>query len=94
MTLTDPDRKNQKQRIINLTLAAVAGQVGCLTLVIVLGAVLIGLWLDQYYGTRPMITLILVIASVPVSVVVMYYVARAAIRKIKVQSKQEKPEDR
>jgi len=94
MTLTDPDRKNQKQRIINLTLAAVAGQVGCLTLVIVLGAVLIGLWLDQYYGTRPMITLILVIASVPVSVVVMYYVARAAIRKIKVQSQQEKPEDR
>lgn len=94
MTLTDPDQKNQKQRIINLTLAAVAGQVGCLTLVIVLGAVLIGLWLDRVYGTRPVITLVLVIASIPVSVVVMYFVARTAIRKIKVQSKPGKPEDR
>lgn len=77
-----PDR-NQAQRVLNLTLATVAGQVGCLTLVIIFGALIGGLWLDNQFHTRPLFVLILLIASIPVTIVVMYRVALAATAKIK-----------
>lgn len=75
-----PDRK---QRLVNLTLVGVVGQVGCLTLVIILGAVLGGLWLDAQFQTRPVITIILVLASIPISLALMFLVVRAATSKIK-----------
>jgi len=87
----EPERK---QSFINLTLAIVAGQVGFLTLVIVLGAVLGGLWLDSRLGTRPLATLFLVVLSIPVSVVIMVVVVRSAVSRIKArveQTKQNRP---
>jgi hypothetical protein len=91
-----PKAKDNKQRIINLTLAALAGQVGCVTLVIVIAAVFGGLWLDSHFGTKPTYTLILTIASIPVSLVIMFLIARSAVRKIKTagtENKIEKKED-
>ena len=80
-----PEKPDRKQRVINLTLAGVAGQVGCLTLVIVLGAVFIGLWLDGIFQTRPWFTISLLIASIPISIVTMVIVARLAVSKIKTE---------
>ncbi len=80
-----PGANNGKQKAINLALAAVAGQVGCLTLVVVLGSVLLGLWLDQQFQTRPVITLILVAVSVPISIVLMLVIVRGAVARIKTQ---------
>jgi hypothetical protein len=74
------------QYLRNMTLAVVAGQVGCLTLVIVLLAVFGGLWLDARFGTKPLYTLILLIGSIPVSLGIMFVVVRAAVAKIKTQS--------
>lgn len=74
---------DNKQRFFNLALAALTGQVGCVTLIIVLAAVFGGLWLDGHFGTKPTYTLILTIASIPVSLLVMFIIARGAIRKIK-----------
>jgi ABC-type molybdate transport system permease subunit len=85
-----PDKTNRALRIKNLALAGMAGQVGCLTLVIVLGAVFLGLWLDSTLGTRPWFTLGLVVASIPVSLLVMLAVARTAISKIKASTVEEK----
>lgn len=51
--------------------AGVLGQVGCLTLAIIAGALVAGLWLDNYFDTRPLFTLILVLASVPVTLYLM-----------------------
>jgi len=76
-----PD-KSRSQSTYNLTLAAVAGQVGCLTLVIVLAALIVGLWLDTQFGTKPMLTVILMIASVPVTLVLMFWIVRAATARI------------
>ncbi len=56
---------------------------GCLTLVILLSAIFGGLWLDARFETKPMITVILVIASIPVSLTLMFLVVRAATSKIK-----------
>ncbi len=76
-------QKDKKQYWLNLTLAGLAGQVGCVTLVIILAAVIGGLWLDSQFNTRPFFTLILLIASIPVSIIAMLYIVRLATSKIK-----------
>ena len=62
------------------------GQVGCLSLVIILLSVLGGLWLDNTLGTKPLFTLSLLLLGIPISVVLMLYVGRKTIEKIKSQS--------
>ena len=71
------------QKIINLGLAALAGQVGFVTLGIVLAAVLGGLWLDKQLGTRLVFTILLVVASVPLSLFIIFRLAMSAVSKIK-----------
>ncbi|MHB0989412.1 MAG: AtpZ/AtpI family protein [Bellilinea sp.] len=82
MSQPDPSGPSGKQKLLNLALASIAGQVGCLTLVIILGAVFLGLWLDSRLGTRPWWTIGLVLGSIPVSLVVMLFVVRLAVSKI------------
>jgi len=79
----DQSDKNRAQYIFNLTLAAVAGQVGFLTLLIVLAALFGGLWLDRLFGTKPLLTVVLVFASVPVTLIMMFWVVRNATARIK-----------
>jgi F0F1-type ATP synthase assembly protein I len=78
-----PSQPNRSQYALNLTLASVAGQVGCLTLVIVVAALFGGLWLDRALQTRPLFTIVLVIGSMPVSLFIMYRVAMSAVARIR-----------
>ena len=77
---------NNPRNIVNTVLIAMIGQVGCLSLVIILLSVLGGLWLDNMLHTKPLFTLILLLAGIPVSIVLMLYVGRKTIAKIKAQS--------
>lgn len=77
---------DRKQYWINLTLAGAAGQVGCVTLVIVIASVLGGLWLDSRFDTRPFFTLVLLIASIPVSLLAMIKIVRVVTSRIKAGS--------
>ena len=86
--------KGTRQYTMNMVIAGVTGLVGLLTLVIVLGAVLGGLWLDNIYQTKPTFTIILVIASIPISLVVMFLVVRASVKRIKIDTKPGKPEQK
>lgn len=96
-TTGDREERNRTQYAFNLTLAAVAGQVGCLTLVIVLAALFGGLWLDNYLQTRPMFTVILMVASIPVTLVLMFWVVKAATSRLQnnktqvVEKQEEEP---
>ena len=83
MSIPGDNKKTGRHTTYNMMIAALAGQVGCLTLVIVLGAVLGGLALDARLGTRPWFTIGLVVASVPVSLVLMIFIARKTVAKIK-----------
>jgi len=74
--------KNRSRYAYNMTVAAVAGQVGCLTLVIVLAALFGGLWLDTRFGTKPMITVVLMVASVPVTLVGMFWIVKLALSRL------------
>ncbi len=76
-------QQDRKQYWLNLSLAGAAGQVGCVTLVIIIAAVLGGLWLDNHFHTRPAFTLGLLVASIPVSILAMLYIVRAVTSKIK-----------
>lgn len=82
-------QKNRRQYWLNLTLAGAAGQVGCVTLVIILAAVLGGLWLDARFDTRPVFTLVLLVVSIPVSLGAMLYIVRLVTSKIKAYPPQE-----
>jgi F0F1-type ATP synthase assembly protein I len=71
------------QRALNLALASAAGLGGCLVVIVVIGALIGGLWLDSVLKTRPLFTLVLVIGSMPVGIFVMYRVAMSAVARIK-----------
>ena len=86
MTSSEEKKPSGRQKALNLTLAALTAQVGCLTLFLVLAAVFGGLWLDNYFQTRPWFTIGLLIASIPLSIFGMVYVARKAVNKIKTNS--------
>jgi F0F1-type ATP synthase assembly protein I len=83
-------QSEQKGRSILTTLLIVmVGQVGCLTLVIVLASVFGGLWLDKMFGTKPVITLALLFAGIPVSVFVMLAVSRKTLSRLKDKAENE-----
>ncbi len=75
-----------KQTISNSFLIVLITQVGCLTLLIILASLGAGVWLDKTLGTRPLFTLVLLLAGTPLSVIVMLLVARRTIAKIKAKS--------
>jgi magnesium-transporting ATPase (P-type) len=73
----------KRKTLFNVTTAVVLGQVGFLTLLIVLLAVGAGLWLDGVLSTRPLFTLILVLASIPLSLVLTVKTVKRAIQREK-----------
>ncbi|MDX1994307.1 MAG: hypothetical protein SF029_18125 [bacterium] len=73
------------RRVKNLALAAVAGQAGCITLIIVFGALFVGLWLDSRLGQRGPCTFGTLILSVPFSLYAMLRIAVGAISLIQPQ---------
>ena len=60
----------------NLALAGMLSQIGCVTVVIVVGALLGGLWADSLFKSKPLFTVVFMIASIPVS---LYIVVRMAL---------------
>jgi F0F1-type ATP synthase assembly protein I len=79
--------------ILNTLLIVMIGQVGCLTLIIILASVFGGLWLDKMFGTKPVFTLALLFTGIPVSVFVMLTVARKTLARLKDQAEKEKNSD-
>jgi F0F1-type ATP synthase assembly protein I len=79
----------KKNRILTYLLIVMIGQVGCLTVIIAVASVLLGLWLDNYFNTKPVITLILLFAGIPLSVLLMLYVGRRTLAQLKEKSGDE-----
>jgi F0F1-type ATP synthase assembly protein I len=75
--------------ILNTLLIVMIGQVGCLTLIIILASVFAGLWLDNMFGTKPVITLVLLFAGIPISVFVMLFVARRTLARMKEKAEKD-----
>src|SRR3989304_3981085 len=73
----------------NLALAAVAGQAGCAAGVIIMAALVAGLWLDSLINRRGPFTITLLICSVPVSLLVMVKIALGAVGRIVPQAQNQ-----
>jgi F0F1-type ATP synthase assembly protein I len=69
----------------NTLLIVLVAQMGCLTVVVIALSVVAGLWLDNNFHTKPVFTLILLLAGVPISVVLMLFVARKSLEKFKLK---------
>jgi F0F1-type ATP synthase assembly protein I len=82
MSQPQSDRRN----LISTVLIVMVGQVGCLTLLIILASVFGGLWLDKTLGTKPLFILIFLLAGIPISIIVMIAVARRTLSRIKSDS--------
>lgn len=81
MAQSDGDRGNR----FNTLLIVLIGQMGCLTLVVIALSVLAGLWLDSTFHTKPIFTLVLLLAGVPVSVILMVFVGRKTLERFKLK---------
>jgi len=79
--MTQSEQKG-RSALTNLLIVLI-GQMGCLTLVIVLASVFGGLWLDKIFDTKPVITLALLFAGIPVSVLLMLNVGRKTLARMK-----------
>jgi len=78
--------------MMSTLLIVVIGQVGCLTLAVILASVFGGLWLDKTFGTKPVFTLALLLAGIPLSVFLMLYVSRKSLARLKEKHETEEKE--
>jgi len=86
----EKEKKENANRTFNLTLAAVASQVGCLTIIIVFGALITGLWLDAQFDTRPLFTIGIMLVSIPITLILMFWIVKRATSRIEANIEQEK----
>ena len=86
-----PDNRSNNR--FNTILTTVVGQVGCLTPVILLGALFVGLWLDRQFETKPLFTILFIVGSAPVSIFVLYRIVRTATAKLKTDNKVDQSEE-
>ena len=82
MSQTDntPEKNRLSNAAVGMKALTIGGEVGCLTVVIVLAAVFGGLWLDRVFGTKPMLTLLFLLASAPLALVLTFWLARRALQ--------------
>ena len=88
--MNQPDDPNQSgfKSAVTITVIGVA----VITFGVIFLALFGGLWLDKLLNSRPLFTIILVILSIPVSIVLMLRLVKVAISRIKpaqIKSSQE-----
>jgi len=77
----------------NLALAGMLSQVGCVTVVISLGALLAGLWVDSLLGSKPIFAVAFLLLSIPVSLYSLVHVALSTAAQFQAEATKEKREE-
>ncbi len=85
---------NNRTGNFNTLLIVLVGQMGCLTVIVIALSVLAGLWLDSVFHTKPIITLALLLAGVPVSVLLMVFVGRKTLDRFRTQNAAAETKDK
>jgi F0F1-type ATP synthase assembly protein I len=78
--MSQPDRRNQDEfrSAVTMTVIWVAG----LTLVVIFVALFAGIFLDRMLHTTPVLTILLTIASIPVTIYLTFRVVRNATSRL------------
>jgi hypothetical protein len=83
MGLQETPEPKRPSRSANLTYTGIAGFAGCLITALVIGALLLGMWIDSLFGRRPgLFTVGLVVLSVPVTLFVAFRLVLALVKRI------------
>jgi hypothetical protein len=82
MSQPEKDQKTRLQTNANLSAMGLAGQIGCVVPVIILAAVLGGVWLDRTFSTDHVFTLLLLFISLPLSIYLTFQMAMRAVKDI------------
>ena len=69
--------------------AGVVGQVGCLVLLVILGTMLLGLALDEVFGTRPTFIFVMLLVSVPLNLAVLFLFTRYKSKQLHGSARQK-----
>jgi F0F1-type ATP synthase assembly protein I len=85
----------QKPPDINQTaiLAGIVGQVGCITVLMVVLALGAGIFLDRFLDTRPVFTILFMVGSVPVTLYIIVRVSLTALARAQRAASAEKLEE-
>ncbi|SRR5258706_3141277 len=59
-----------------------SGQAGCLAVAFAIGALLLGLWLDQVLNTRHLFAIVCVVGSVPINLIITLRVTQRLIARV------------
>jgi hypothetical protein len=87
---SQPDKTNRRQYAFNVIMTVAAGMAGCLTVLILFVALFVGLWLDnQFNSANHIYTVVLLVLSVPFTLVAMLWVVRVTTSRIKTAPKEE-----
>jgi F0F1-type ATP synthase assembly protein I len=81
--------KNQDQVKLAISSASILGQVGCVTFILVAAALGAGLGLDALFDTQALFTILLVLASFPLTI---YLIIRIVLRGTKNLQELNNPE--
>jgi len=76
------DRNPATQYTRNLRVFALGGEIGCITLVIVVVGLFLGLWLDKILDSKPIFTLIFILGSAPLALIITFWLAMRTIKQI------------
>jgi F0F1-type ATP synthase assembly protein I len=80
---------DRQQMATVLALVSTVSQIGCTTVAIVVGALLVGLWLDGVFDTRPLFTVLFLLGSIPVSFYILVRIALSIAAKFAPSSPEE-----
>ena len=83
---------DRQHLVYGMALASVVSQVGCVTVAVVLGALVAGLGLDRFLETRPLFTILFLLGSIPVSLYLLVRIALSAVAQLNPPS--QKPVER
>jgi F0F1-type ATP synthase assembly protein I len=89
--MNQPDRKQQDEfrTAVTMTVVWVAG----LTLIIIFVALFAGILLDRFLNSKPIFTIVLTIASIPLTIFATFRVVKAASSRIQPVTKKENSEE-
>jgi F0F1-type ATP synthase assembly protein I len=84
--MSQPDKPTDNnpaaQYTHNLRIFALGGEIGCLTLFIVVVGLFTGLWLDKLLDSKPVFTLIFILGSAPLALIITFWLAMRTVKQI------------
>jgi ABC-type sugar transport system permease subunit len=89
MSESGTQKQEEFRTAVTMTVVWVAG----LTLIVIFAALFAGLWLDKTFHSKPIFTIVLMIASIPVTLFLTFRVVKAATSRIKPVTKKEIPKE-